>query len=210
MKKNSYLSVRSRCWSLVLYDDPSVTFCSFLSLCSHYVYIFHDKDLNKQGLPKEPHYHLLCVLPNAKTLSAILSYHSTDTNVLGEPIRDKYKAYRYLRHLDNPDKFRYPYESLISDDLSYWDKLDPNIVTTDDGERVLTMLEDILSHKPYRELVLLYGRDLVKNFTTYKEFAIMLRQDDFERSKTSAPLVPLPVDLFELSNMRDKNGDLPF
>lgn len=210
MRKSSYLSVRSRCWSLITYVDPSECFSSLLPLCLHYVYIFHDNDLKSDGSLKEPHFHLLLILRNAKTLSALLSYNSSASNVMGEPIHDKYKAYRYLRHLDNPDKFQYPKSALISDNLDYWEKLDPDLVSTTDGERVLTMLEDILSHKPYRELVLLYGRDLVKNFTTYKQFAIMLKQDDFERSKPSLPLVPQPVSLLELSEMRDENGDLPF
>lgn len=203
-------SFRTRCWSLVLYEDPLKVFSSLLSECSHYAFAFHEHDLRSDGSLKEPHYHLIVCLSNAKTFSALKIYYSGEENLFGEPVRIRNKAFRYLRHLDDPDKYQYPLDVVVSDDIKYWENLDPNSVSSSDGEKTLSMLDDILAHLPYRELVSRYGRDLVKNFATYRAFAIQMLAD--ERARSSCPadtLVPSELSLLDLTTLR-RSSDDPF
>lgn len=44
---------------------------TYKSQIRNYAYAFHDKDVNEDGKPKEPHYHLLLYMHNGHTLSAV-------------------------------------------------------------------------------------------------------------------------------------------
>lgn len=170
MRRNNS-SVRSRSWLFLLYDNPSDCFVSLLSQSVHYCYVYHDKD------EAEPHYHLIVLLPFAKTLSACLSYFTGSQNCFGEPVIDRYSCFKYLLHSDNPDKASYDVESLVSDDLAYFQRLDPDCVYSDSGEKTLALLEDIVSKVPFREMVLRYGRDFVLHYEVYVQAAARLYPD---------------------------------
>lgn len=161
-------SVRSRSWFFLLYDKPTDCFSSLLSQCQHYCYIYHDKD------EAEPHYHLIVLLPFAKTLSACLSYFTGTQNCFGEPIIDRYACFKYLLHSDVIGKAQYTSDCLVSDDISYFQHLDPNNSCSESGEKTLALLEDICSKVPFREMVLRYGRDYVLHYDVYVQAASRL------------------------------------
>lgn len=180
MKKN--ISIRTRSWSIILYEDPSVVFSSLLSISQHHAYIFHDKD------DVAPHYHMLVLLPNAKTQSAVMSYFAGCQNVLFEPIRDRYQAFRYLTHKDNPEKYQYPDELVQKDNDVFWTNL-TDAPTARDGESALQMLNDILDRKPFSYMVLTYGRDYLRYKRIYDECALYLRAELY--GLPSDPTLPL-------------------
>jgi len=74
--------------------------------------ILHDKDVNADGTDKKPHSHVLLMFNTLKTLSQV---HAM-TDQLGskelQPAWDKNASARYLLHLDNPDKYQYPFAAL--------------------------------------------------------------------------------------------------
>lgn len=185
MSKN--LNVRSRNWSLVLYENPIDVFGSLLAYSSHYVYILHDVD------ESSPHFHLLLILPNAKTFSAIRSFFTGSQNVLGDPIHDRKQAYRYLFHLDDPDKHHYSSSCAFSDNISWWDSLDSDTVYSSSGDRTLALLDDINLRKPLRELIGVYGRDFVIHYDQYVSMAHRLHLADMDSGvepyDDSSPLV---------------------
>ena len=76
-------------------------------------------------------------------------------------------CFSYLDHHDKPDKFQYDDSLIVCDDLAYWQGLKKG----DTEERVLNIVDDLIAHVPYRELVRRYGRDIVINYNKYWEFS---------------------------------------
>ena len=101
---------RSRNFSFVVYDDSAPeNWKEYLSdlqvpLC----YIYHDKDINPDGTPKKPHYHVLVCLEGVKTDKQIDSlFGSIAANGRICQVNSKRGSARYLCHLDNPEKYQY-------------------------------------------------------------------------------------------------------
>lgn len=105
------MALKGRNWAFVVYPD---------SLPSNYEEIIvetglpmafsplHDKDLNPDGTPKKPHYHVICYYENATTSRAV---KENVTDKLNGTIPIKLESmtgmYRYHLHLDNPEKYQY-------------------------------------------------------------------------------------------------------
>lgn len=99
----------------------------------------HDKDLNPDGTPKKPHYHVLLMFDGVKSSEQVDALWD---RVLGENRVKHYESVnstrgyaRYLCHLDNPEKARYDkadvvalcgadYEEIISLPSDDWEVLD--------------------------------------------------------------------------------------
>lgn len=69
---------------------------------------YHDKDVNPDGSPKKPHYHVICYYENPTT------YKNVKTNVCDKinatiplKLESMRGMYRYHLHLDNPEKYQY-------------------------------------------------------------------------------------------------------
>lgn len=68
----------------------------------------HDKDINANGEPKKPHYHVELMYNSLKTIDQV----KADLDVVGGyvgcfPVKDVRSYSRYLCHLDNPEKAQY-------------------------------------------------------------------------------------------------------
>ena len=84
----------------------------------------HDKDLNADGEPKKPHWHVLLTFKGNKSFEQVKEI----TNSLNAPIPQACKdirAYaRYLCHLDNPEKAQYEVSDVESlGGADYLDKI---------------------------------------------------------------------------------------
>ena len=99
----------------ILYPDAENYDCqktldSFPVVFQEFAYILHDKDLGEDGELKKPHFHWV----GRRTPAPI----STISNALGVPSNyiEHCKSFRasirYLPHLDDPDKYQYPIESV--------------------------------------------------------------------------------------------------
>lgn len=164
MKKN--FSKRSRFFSLICYDDPLECFTLLISRCEHYAFIYHDNDKHKDGSLKEPHYHLLLCLRNAMTGTAVLASHTSKQTVTLEYGSDRFALFRYLTHKDNPEKYQYDEKNIISDNINYWLSLAPSPYSAN-GEKYLQLLTDIHNKLSFRDLVGIYGRDVMIHWDTY-------------------------------------------
>lgn len=108
---------------MVLYDDS----CSenWKELLEEdripYMYVYHDNDLNPDGSIKKPHYHLVLCFDGVKSDSQVkyfaLRYGSA--NGVYQVVNSIRSMARYLRHLDNPDKYQYPRESVVCSCIDY-------------------------------------------------------------------------------------------
>lgn len=75
----------------------------------------HDKDINPDGNePKKPHYHVLLMFEGVKSPDQINEIFSSIGGVGFEVVSSLRGYARYLCHLDNPEKFQYSPDDVIS------------------------------------------------------------------------------------------------
>lgn len=177
---------RVRSVSLELYAPP-VHWGKLLSSATNYAYILHDKDVKEDGTPKPPHYHVLLHFPNAKTKSAIrklteLDKLDSDTTMLSEKLDNPHGAFKYLTHdtkkAVDDKKHKYDESEIVTNDLLYWlesakDETKPHQEFLDD------LLNDEFSHY---NLACKYGRDYMKNYRSYSDFAREVKANDHEKN----------------------------
>lgn len=111
MEKN----VKKKYWAFVLYlESAPSNWKEILQLRGIPVCIspYHDKDVNPDGTPKKPHYHIILCFTNTTTYNNVKSI----TDSLNQPIPISLDAvngyYRYLTHKDNPEKYQYSPEDI--------------------------------------------------------------------------------------------------
>lgn len=74
----------------------------------------HDKDCDKDGVIKKPHYHVLVMHEGVKSLVQIQEFIASVGGVGAELVKSKVGYARYLCHLDNPEKAKYDVEQVRS------------------------------------------------------------------------------------------------
>lgn len=119
-----------------------------------WVKIRHDKDVNPEtGELKKPHVHYLITTTNTASLSTISYRTGIPENYV--KVRSSYRhSFRYLLHLDQPEKFQYSEEELEGVDVK--GKL-AKYVGKDSDSCVMEIIDLInlyrLERKPYACLV---------------------------------------------------------
>lgn len=97
-----------------------------------YAYILHNKDVDdKTGNIKKPHYHLIILGNNQRTISAWSTFLNVKENEI-DVIENKRRSIRYLIHLDSPKKYHYNELDIVTnivdiDDYFNKDKLEEPI-----------------------------------------------------------------------------------
>lgn len=74
----------------------------------------HDSDANPTGEPKKPHYHVMIMWESVKTKEQAMEIFKSFGGVGCEPVNSVRGMARYFCHLDNPEKFQYPEENVIT------------------------------------------------------------------------------------------------
>ena len=135
----------------------------------HYAYVLHDKDNEEQ-----PHYHLCLEYKNARTFTQVKAMFE---GAHVEEMEYKNMSYQYLIHKNDPDKYQYEIDNVMTLEKDYlmlmlnnneYDKLD----TT-------TLIEAINSGiHTYTELILKFGLNQVN---MYHNLINKLFNEQFER-----------------------------
>lgn len=111
------MNKKARYWTFVAYPESLgnidlYNYLTELGLCFA-ISPLHDRDINPTGEPKKPHYHVLLEFPGPTT------YKNVKENIvdpIGQPIPKIVMtvrgAYRYLCHLDNPEKAQYSIDDI--------------------------------------------------------------------------------------------------
>lgn len=74
----------------------------------------HDSDINPTGEPKKPHYHVMIMWESVKTKEQVMEIFKSFGGVGCESVNSVRGMARYFCHLDNPEKFQYPEENVIT------------------------------------------------------------------------------------------------
>ena len=157
---------RAYSWSCIIYHTED-TIKKFLEkdIVSKYAYILHDHD--KSNL----HYHLVVVFKQnvslhfiQKNLDLLAGFHQ---NTFGESVVDRIGIFEYLTHseLEN-DKYHYDEKCVITNARDYFSGI------TELKDNVsYQLLCDIISNRPFRELAKNYGREVILNYSKYRDYA---------------------------------------
>lgn len=152
---------KKRYWAFVLYPESAPdNWKEFLQQTGLSIAIspLHDKDIDPTGQPKKPHYHIILCYDGPTTYNNV---KSNITDVLNQPIPIALEQvrgyYRYLTHLDNPDKFQYSKDDIIT--LNNFDICDYETLTTSQVNTLkISILKDIedLHIMEYSDLLCYY------------------------------------------------------
>lgn len=101
---------RKRNWAFVVYPESAPN--NWLEILREmlvpgFISPLHDSDVNADGEPKKPHWHVILTFKGLKSYEQVLEI----TNKLNAPApqecKDVRSYARYLCHLDNPEKAQY-------------------------------------------------------------------------------------------------------
>ena len=131
-----------------------------------FAYCYHDKDINDDGTPKEPHTHFILWLYNQRTVKSIKNWFSGYKDEKGQPINtlvqvchDIRSATEYLWHANDPDKYQYSKDSVVYSDPALFEF--PDTQTEDIS---ILALDDLLSGVSVYDCAKKYGRDFIYHF----------------------------------------------
>lgn len=172
---------RKFCINTYIAVNKLETFLRTQPWVSHWCYTSHDKDEKDDGTVKEFHTHVLLYTYSQKTASAVKKNFDryeketckegeTPQNTLVQICNDMVSQYRYQLHLDDKDKYQYPFNERYCDDYSWWHKLEVTDGMNEPKNIVLAIIDDILSGVPSYVLAERYGKDYVYHIQHFQKF----------------------------------------
>ena len=101
---------KSRYWAFIIYPESMPE--NYISILNEYhlpmaISPLHDADLNANGDEKKAHYHVLVIYGNTTTEKNIQSISDRVNGTKVISVMSLKGYYRYLQHLDNPEKTNY-------------------------------------------------------------------------------------------------------
>ena len=109
-KSSEKKETRTRTWTFVLYPESAPEHWREALDELHIEWIespLHDNDINGDGEPKKPHWHILLIFGGVKSFEQVKEV----TDKLNAPIpqrcHNSRAMVRYMAHLDNPEKAQY-------------------------------------------------------------------------------------------------------
>lgn len=108
---------RTRNFATVVYEDSAPQNWRKLledELVPAFISPYHDSDVNANGEPKKPHWHVIVMFDSVKTVEQAKDVFNRIGGVGCEKVNSLRGYARYLCHLDNPDKVQYGVENVIS------------------------------------------------------------------------------------------------
>ena len=158
-----------------------------------YAFIYHDKDiylndilddnneiLHKKGDLKTPHYHIYLRFKTNRDPDEIkrwfmpkglLDQNGLPYNCLSQKVKSSVACIDYLTHKNEPDKYQYSENDIISFNID-------SVLENDAIDNSIDIVEDMLSGSPTRELVKRYGRDFIYHYSSYSAIVAKIKYED--------------------------------
>lgn len=108
---------RSRNWTFVAYPDSVPEDWREKLDDEHLQWIespLHDSDVNADGTPKKPHWHVMVIFSSVKTYAQAKEIADLTNGTVPQVVKDKRAMVRYFVHMDNPEKTQYNVSDLIA------------------------------------------------------------------------------------------------
>lgn len=115
-KSAIHSATRFRNFATIIYPDSApVNWRDILS--DYHIPAFisplHDSDINPNGEPKKPHYHVLISFDGPKSQDQVSEIFNSFSGVGCESVSTLRGYARYLCHLDNPEKHQYSIDDVV-------------------------------------------------------------------------------------------------
>lgn len=182
-------NIKKRNWAFVLYPESApenwidILEQSGIQGC---VSPLHDKDINPDGEPKKPHYHIILCYSNCTTYTAVKSFIETLNGTIPQPLEQVRGYYRYLTHRDNPEKYQYSEKDIKT--LNGFDILEYCELTTTEINNLKIDIQNIIRNN---------------NITEYSDLMNMLLDNDMKNHWDVASNHTYFFDKY-ISSMRNK------
>lgn len=160
-----------------------------------YAMMTHDKDViaNDDGTtePKKVHTHVVINTSSPMRMKGARDLFANvdgQQNTLATPFDVQYLSanVRYLCHLDNPEKYQYSIDAIITNDIDRLGRALQSFIPSPHDD-FMQMLKDVLV-MPMAQFASVYGRDGVLNYGKYRSFAIEAR-NQARAYETLAPVL---------------------
>lgn len=102
----------------------------------------HDRDIDPDGNPKKPHYHVIICYEGPQTYNAVKTLTESLRQPHPQPLESVRGNYRYFCHLDNPDKFQYSKADIVT--LNGFDIRDYVELTKTEVVKILGLIQDFI------------------------------------------------------------------
>ena len=214
-------AARFRKFSMSSYIPPGdiERFLESQKFIQHWAYAYHDKDLKSDGTPKEPHTHILLYTYDGKSSSAVCKIFNryaksictpdgTPQQTLVEFMGDPVHMWRYLLHLDDPDKYQYDESVRICDDVGYWKSMErTECLTESTSNKALQIIQDLEDGVPTIEMVRRYGREWVINRSKYLSCHAAIHTETYGTIKSPVAFVDeyLMMRILQGINVKEKD-----
>ena len=101
---------RARTWTCIVYPDSAPE--NWKDILIDLVIPFaisplHDKDVNADGTPKKPHYHVVLAFAGMKSYKQVCKMIEPLNGTIPQICHSTKAITRYFAHLDNPEKAQY-------------------------------------------------------------------------------------------------------
>lgn len=123
----------------------------------------HDKDINPDGTPKKPHWHIILLFDGKKSFEQIKEITDSLNSPHPQFVQSVRPMVRYLAHLDNPDKAQYSVSEIIAHG----------------GVDLAELLKPTSSNR-YALIAEMLDFIEAKNYTEFWDFLLYARQERFD------------------------------
>lgn len=101
---------RTRNWACIIYPESvPQNYVDILteSNVKYAISPLHDKDINADGEPKKPHWHIVLMYDGVKTYEQVKELTDKLCGTIPQKVASVVGAVRYFTHRDNPEKAQY-------------------------------------------------------------------------------------------------------
>lgn len=108
---------RSRSWCFVMYPESAPE--NWREIMSEYsapyaISPMHDKDVNPDGEPKKPHWHVTIAHQTMKSFAQVSELTTRLNATIPQKVANMVGNIRYMIHKDNPEKAQYDKQDIIT------------------------------------------------------------------------------------------------
>lgn len=107
---------KNRHWTFLVYPESAPNNWKEIlqeTGCQIAISPLHDKDENPDNELKKPHYHILICFSGPTTFKKVNSLCTQLNSPIPKRVLSIIGIYRYLTHLDNPEKYQYNEEDIV-------------------------------------------------------------------------------------------------
>ena len=187
-------SIKKRNWAFILYLDSAPSDWKDIlqqTGCQFAISPYHDKDVNADGTPKKPHYHIIITYDGPTSYNVIKRVCDSVNATIPQPLEQLRGYYRYFTHKDNPEKYQYNESEITT--INGFNINNYIELTTGEVQAILYQLQHIIRQEhilEYSDLLdLLSDKDLTDFWDVASKHTIMLdRYISSRRYKTRKEL----------------------